>query len=102
MCFAYGLRVIVVCVQYIFSVNLLRVVLHVRCVFLCDLRMVGVSCLCTFHYFVNEPVVCFLHSFCLCFVCFLDGLCVFVGCSTRFYELAVCLCISNDISITCL
>ena len=66
------------CVFITFSVNLLFVFfLHSRNVFLCDLRMVGVSCLCVSHYLFNESVVRF-SAFVLCVlcVCSADDLCI--------------------------
>ena len=61
-----------------FSVNVLCVFLHLRCVSLCDLRMVGVSRLCMFHYLFLMKLLCVfvLHLFCACSVCVLRMVCV--------------------------
>ena len=107
----------IICVSFscsvnTFSVNLLCVFSAFAvcvCVSLCDLRMVGVSCLCVFHYCFNEPFVCFLHLLCVCDVYFPDAFmnllcaCVFllifpilfcepVVCVSAFIVCVLCVC----------
>ena len=83
VCFVYD------CVSCLCMLNTFLITCCVRfCIcgvrFVCDLRMVGVSCLCIFHYLFNEPVVRF-SAFVLCVlcVCVLQTVCVSFLCSSH-------------------